>query len=107
MPRWTQEEYAAFEARRSSSRAEPKPAVRDESVAEAERKAENTNRVRIRITGYRSRLLDPDNFCPKYFVDCCKYAGFIEDDSADHITIETRQVKVASKSKERTEIEFT
>jgi hypothetical protein len=110
MPRWTKEDLAAYEARqagRSSSRAVPEPPVRHEPVAAAEGEAENTDRVRVCVAGFRRRLCDPDNLCPKYFIDCLRYAGFIPDDRERDITLEVRQEKVKTKAEERTEITIT
>lgn len=61
-------------------------------------------RVRVRVTSFRVRLLDPDNLCPKYFIDCLRYANCIRDDRQQDITLEVRQEKVESKLLERTEI---
>ena len=93
-------------AGRAVSRAEPQSIVRDESVAASSRKAGDTGRVRVRVISFRARLCDPDNLCPKYFVDCLRYAGLIADDTPEHITIEVAQVKCRRKE-ERTEIELT
>lgn len=82
----------------------PKPAVCHESVATEAGKGRNPGRIHVRIISYRRRLLDPDNCIPKYFVDFLKYAEIIPDDTADCITVQTEQVKVKSKSDERTEI---
>lgn len=62
-------------------------------------------RVRVRVVSFRSRLCDPDNLCPKYFVDCLRYAGLITDDTPELITLEVSQVKV-KRGEERTEIEI-
>lgn len=104
--KWTREAYEAYEARRAASRAKPKPAVRKEPLGEETGKAGDTSRVLVRITSFRRRLLDPDNLCPKYFIDCLRYAEIIPDDRAEDIRLEVSQVKVKSKSDERTEIEI-
>lgn len=106
MPRWTSEELRAYENRRSSSRAKPQCPVQDEPVAEAKGEGENASRVRVRIVSYRKRLVDPDNLCPKYFVDCLRYAGLLKDDSARHVALTVEQIKVKAGG-ERTEIELT
>ena len=87
----------------AASRAEPQPALRNESVAAAPRKAGDAGRVRVRVVSYRARLCDPDNLCPKYFIDCLRYAGLIADDSPECITLEVRQVRCA-RADERTEL---
>ena len=49
-------------------------------------------------------MLDPDNLCPKYFVDGLRYAGIIPDDTARDIVLHISQEKVDKKEEERTEI---
>ena len=120
--RWTREEYERYLARSNGARAsivktaasrsapssaEPEPIVRNESVGTAPREACYSMRVRVCVTSFRVRLLDPDNLCPKYFVDCLRYSNCIRDDRSQDIALEIRQEKVASKSDERTEIELT
>jgi hypothetical protein len=58
----------------------------------------------VRITSFRRRLIDPDNLCAKYFLDCVRYSGLIEDDSARHITYQIAQEESADP---RTEITVT
>lgn len=87
--------------------AEPQQAVRDEPVGAKEGKGGNPGRVSVRVTSYRRRLIDPDNLCPKYFVDACRYSRLINDDSAAHIEFTAAQIKVATKDEERTEIEIS
>lgn len=112
MPRWTENEFNAFIARREASGAKPKPVVCDEPVAakagEGSYAARLPRRI-VRIFSYRRRLLDFDNLTGgcKYFLDCCRYAQLIPDDRPEDITLEVRQEKVASKAEERTEIEIT
>ena len=94
-----------IKARGAASRAEFEPVVRDEPVAAAARETRDAGRVRVRLVSHRARLCDPDNLCPKYFVDCLRYAGLIADDTPEHITLELTQVK-CRRSEERTEIEL-
>ena len=68
--------------------------------------AGHPNRVHVCIVSFRARLCDPDNICPKYAIDCIRYAGIIRDDRPQDITLEVRQQKV-SKEQERTEITIT
>lgn len=105
--RWTKEQYAEYQVRRATSGAVPQQIVCHEPVAATPRKEVNTDRFRVCVTGFRVRLLDPDNVCPKYFIDCLRYAGLIPNDRASDITLEVRQEKVKLKSDERTEIELT
>ncbi len=51
-------------------------------------------RIHVRITSRRKKLSDPDGLCEKYLLDCVRYCGWIADDSAAHITLETRQEKL-------------
>lgn len=110
MPRWNNEEYAAYLARRQAGykppSAEPEPPVQNESMAAQSGKAKDAKRVSVSVTSFRCRLVDPDNLCPKYFVDCLRYAGLIQDDRAQDIELTVRQEKVAAKAAERTEIEL-
>jgi hypothetical protein len=68
--------------------------VRHESVATAERKANNTARYLVRIDSRRKRLIDPDNLCAKYMLDAIKYAGCIPDDRPQDIQFQIGQTKV-------------
>lgn len=87
-----------------SQGAKPKRALCNESVGKAHGEKGNPGRIRVGIVSYRKRLIDPDNLCPKYFIDCLRYAGIIPDDSAKHITLEVSQ---EMSDDERTEIEIS
>jgi hypothetical protein len=87
----------------AASRAEPQPSVRDEPLAAPPREARHASRVRVCVVSFRARLCDPDNLCPKYFIDCLRYAGLIADDAPDCITLEVRQVR-CRRHEQRTEI---
>lgn len=78
--------------------------VRHEPLATAKGEKSHTGRVPVRVISYRRRLLDLDNATPKYFVDCCRYAGLIRQDTPDAIDYQISQVKVKKKEDERTEI---
>lgn len=67
-------------------------------------KAGNTGRVLVSITSFRRRLLDPDNLCGKWFLDCLRYCGLISDDRPEDISYFITQEKVKDKAQERTEI---
>jgi hypothetical protein len=69
-----------------------------------EPKKSDTGRFLVRVTSFRRRLLDEDNLCEKYVVDCCRYAGLLPGDAPGTTRIEVRQEKVRSKEEERTEI---
>lgn len=62
------------------------------------------SRYRVCITSFRCRLLDPDNLFVKWVVDGLRYSRVIPDDSPDHIELVIRQVKVARRAAERTEV---
>lgn len=91
-------------ARRSSQGSLAESPVRPEPVAKKKREAGHPTRLRVGVRSFRRRLCDPDNLCPKYFIDCLRYAGFIPDDSPDHITLEVSQERVESVDEERTVI---
>ena len=90
----------------AASRAESQPVVRDEPVAAPPRETGDAGRVRVRVVSFRARLCDPDNLCPKYFIDCLRYAGLIADDTPEYITLEVRQVR-CRRAEQRTEIVIT
>ncbi len=69
-------------------------------------KAENSKRVLVRVTSVRSRLIDEDNLCEKYVVDCCRYAGLIPEDSPGTTKIEVAQRKAGKGEEEHTEVEI-
>ncbi len=97
---WTAEQLRDYENRCEAQSAKPEFAVRDESLAEEKREASHTGRVHVRVISRRKRLIDPDNLCAKYFIDCLRYAQIIQDDSADKITLEVSQEKVTSGNEE-------
>ena len=63
-------------------------------------------KILVSVTSYRRKLADPDGLCEKYFLDCCKYAGFIPDDSPTEIELVTKQKKVSKGEPEETVIEL-
>ena len=85
----------------------PQPVVRDESLGAGQGKARNPTRLRVCVTRRSVRLLDEDNICEKYAVDCLRYAGALRDDAPEFVRIEARQEKVESQSDECTVIEIT
>lgn len=106
-PNWTPEEYEQHQARRSGnkpSRSKPEPVIQNEPVAAPQGEAGHPGRVHVHVVSFRRRLLDPDNLCPKYFVDCLRYAGYIQNDRPQDIALEVRQERVTNRADERTEI---
>lgn len=67
---------------------------------------ESPKRARVRITSYRTRLLDKDNAYggAKPLLDSLKYAGLVPDDSTEAIDYEVLQRKVHHRSEEHTEV---
>ena len=65
-----------------------------------------SGRFLVRITAVRHRLLDEDNACEKYHVDCCRYAGLIPGDGPRTTKIETRQEKAEPGAEELVRIEI-
>lgn len=65
----------------------------------------HTGRVLVRVTSFRVRLLDEDNLCEKWHVDCLRYSGILSGDDPSQAKIETGQVKVKKKTEERVLIE--
>lgn len=65
----------------------------------------HSGRVFVRVTSVRKRLLDPDNLCEKYHLDCLRYAGLLRDDTAAEIDLKTQQRKAAKGEEEHTEIQ--
>jgi hypothetical protein len=110
MPRWTQEQLNEYEQRRrnlaggQASGSVPEQAVRHDSLGPKQRKKADPKRYKVCIVSYRKRLIDPDNLCPKYFIDALRYCGVIQDDTAKHIAVEISQEKVAGSFDVRTEI---
>lgn len=65
-----------------------------------------TERFRVVVESYRSRLLDEDNGCIKPVLDCLRYCGAIPDDSPSHVSSQYKQRKV-KKGEEKTVITVT
>ena len=80
--------------------------VQDRPMGPAEGEAVYTGRVSIRVNSVRSRLIDPDNLCPKYFIDALRYAGIIADDTAEKVEYTISQRKKAKLEEEHTTIEI-
>lgn len=78
--------------------------LRPRPLAKGKAEKPDTGKFLVRVTSFRRRLLDEDNLCEKYHVDCARYAGLLPGDDPSQARIETRQEKVRSKEEERTEI---
>jgi len=81
--------------------------TRHGSLAKKPIETHTTSRVHIRFESVRKRLLDPDNICEKWTLDCLRYIGVIRGDEPDKITLETSQRKAEKGEEERTEITIT
>lgn len=78
--------------------------LRNGPLAAGKAEGRDSGKFLVRVTSFRRRLLDEDNLCAKYVVDCCRYAGLIPGDAPGQARIVTTQEKVRSKEDERTEI---
>lgn len=58
--------------------------------------AKKKTRWFVHITDYRERLIDEDNLCEKYIVDCLRYCGKIPQDDPATCKIYTTQRKVTN-----------
>jgi len=105
-PRFHGQILAQLHPRNPRSAPVMEPDMRDGALGEGEAKGGYTGRVLVRVTSFRVRLLDEDNLCEKYHVDCCRYAGILQGDNPSQAKIETGQVKVARKEQERVLIEI-
>ena len=100
----TQRRPAATMVARQQSAIAQQPA-RHEPLATAQAETGDTSRCLVRVTSYRTRLLDEDNLVAKYHVDALRYAGVLASDAPQHTHIECRQVKVSKGQPEGTLIE--
>ena len=81
--------------------------TRHGSLAKKPIETHTTSRVHIRFESVRKRLLDPDNICEKWTLDCLRYIGVIRGDEPDKITLETTQRRASKNEEEHTEITIT
>ncbi len=73
---------------------EPELFICSESLGQKKGEASNSKRLCVRVESIRSRLIDPDNLCAKYFIDCLRYAEIIKDDSPEDIELVCTQRKI-------------
>lgn len=71
----------------------PKRTLRNDTLAKAVSKKENSGRVHIVITQRRKRRIDPDNVINKWHIDCLRYAGVLSDDGEKDVTVSFKQEK--------------
>lgn len=77
----------------------------DGALEEAQAKKPTGRRVLVRVTSFRTRLLDEDNLCEKYHVDLLRYAGILPSDAPGATKIEVAQKKVGKGEREFVRIE--
>lgn len=78
----------------------------DGAVGALQVQAPASGRFLVRVTSFRKRLLDEDNLCEKYIVDCCRYAGLLASDGPGQTKIEVSQQKVGKGEPEFTRVEI-
>lgn len=88
---------------RSVAKLEPDIGIRALGTVQAQ--VADPGRFLVRITSYRKRLLDADNLCEKFHVDCCRYARCISSDDPSKTEIEVCQVKTGKGEPEFTRVE--
>ena len=77
------------------------------ALGQSEVQKTGNGRVLVRVTSHRKRLIDEDNLCEKFVVDCCRYAGLIPGDAPGQTKIEVAQVKVAKGEYEHVEVSIS
>jgi len=78
---------------------------RNGAVGKGKAKGRDSRRFLVRVTSVRCRLLDEDNICEKYVVDCCRYAGVLPGDGPGQTHIQVGQRKAGKEEVEHTLIE--
>jgi hypothetical protein len=96
----------ANKTHRPSPRPQPQRPVSGRTDGKIPGKEGNPTRAVVVITSFRERLIDPDNLCPKYFIDGLRYAQLLPGDSAREIDLVLRQT-ACEKGQDRTEILIT
>lgn len=85
---------------------ELEPSNRVGILPKGKAKKADTRRFLVRVTSIRSRLIDEDNLCEKFVVDCCRYAGLLPGDGPGQTKIEVSQRKVGKEEPESTLVEI-
>jgi len=80
--------------------------ARDGALGKVQAQRGNSGRFLVRVISVRKRLLDEDNLCEKYHVDCCRYSGVLPKDSPGTAKIEVSQQKADEGAAEETRIEI-
>ena len=68
-------------------------------------KSQGDPQFTIEVTSYRRRNMDPDNLCPKWYIDECTRAGLIPDDSSKYVK-EFKKKVIQTKGEEYTLIKI-
>jgi len=79
---------------------EPQSHVVAQPLATTPLQSEGPRRRVLCFTAFRTRLVDPDNNVFKWECDALRYAGILVDDTAAHVEIVTKQVKVRHRKDE-------
>lgn len=87
-------------------RAELEPSHRPRNVGKGEAEKADPRRFLVRVTSVRRILLDEDNLCEKYLVDCCRYSGLLPGDRPGQTKIEVSQRKAEKGETERSIVEI-
>lgn len=80
-------------ADRARTLAELERDSRDAALVKAQAQRLDTGKFLVRVTSVRKFLLDEDNLCEKYAVDCLRYSGIIPSDGPRKTKIEVCQRK--------------
>ena len=79
---------------------QPEPSVlpeekrSDEIKERAKRSSKGGDQFTIIVDSYRKRYMDPDNLCPKWYIDEIVKAGIIPDDSSRYVKEVKKRVHV-------------
>jgi hypothetical protein len=76
------------------------------TLGKVQAKRPDSGRFLVRVISVRKRLLDEDNLCEKYHVDCCRYSGLLPKDSPGTAKIEVSQQKAEAGGAEEVRIEI-
>ena len=76
------------------------------TVGKTRKKGADSQGFLVRVTSVRRRLIDEDNLCEKYAVDCCRYAGLLPSDCPGETKIEATQRKAGKEEAEHTVIQI-
>ncbi len=112
MVSWSESDALAYALRRTNSSgnrrsiAKLEPSSSDGTMGQVQVQEPDSRIFLVCVTSFRRRLLDEDNLCEKFHVDCCRYAGLIPSDDPSRTQIQVRQEKVGSKAREFVRIEI-